>query len=231
MFFCMVKNNYVHRQLQLTKDGSYTLAIPEMNVTYHSHNGALQESQHIYINAGFNYLTNKTSVEEIALFEMGFGTGLNALLTLLEATKAKQKVFYYGLELWPLSINEAKALNYDQLLVTNNLFIQLHQAAWEEEVSINNYFTLFKSNQSLVALKLNRQYNLIYFDAFDANSQPELWTQQVFQSLYNHLHFGGVLVTYSSKGAVRRAMQAVGFKVEKLAGPAGKAEIVRAIKI
>jgi tRNA U34 5-methylaminomethyl-2-thiouridine-forming methyltransferase MnmC len=221
----------VKRQLQLTKDGSFTIAIPEMNVTYHSHHGALQESQHIYINTGFKHLLNENNIQEIAIFEMGFGTGLNALLTLQEATKLKQKVFYYGIELFPLTLDEAKELNYDQLLLTKNLFIQLNQAAWEKVVSINNYFKLYKTNQSLLNVELHQLFNLIYFDAFAANSQPELWTEAVFKNLYNHLHSGGILVTYSSKGVVRRALQAVGFKVEKLAGPVGKAEIVRAIKL
>ena len=218
------------KQILLTEDGSYTVAIPEMNVTYHSVRGALQESVHIYIVSGFQYALPNTTNETISVFEMGFGTGLNALLTLQEAIKLKRKVYYNSVELFPLTVEEATALHQDEQLGTGNLSIQLHEAVWEEDVAINEYFTLRKTKKSLLDLSLNNQFDVIYFDAFAPTDQPELWTEAVFANLYNHLNPHGVLVTYSSKGSVRRALQAAGFTVEKIPGPIGKAEIVRATK-
>ena len=218
------------KEILLTQDGSYTVAIPEMNVTYHSIRGALQESIHIYIQSGLQYALPKVAIETISVFEMGFGTGLNALLTMQEAIRLKRRINYYAVELFPLTIEEAKALKQDDQLGTGNLAMQLHEAPWEEEVMINEYFTLYKTNQSLLNLSLNIQFDVVYFDAFAPNDQPELWTEAVFANLFNNLNNNGVLVTYSCKGTVRRIMQAVGFIVNKIPGPIGKAEIVRAIK-
>ena len=218
------------KEILLTQDGSYTVAIPEMNVTYHSIRGALQESIHIYIQSGLQYALPKVAIETISVFEMGFGTGLNALLTMQEAIRLKRRINYYAVELFPLTIEEAKALKQDDQLGTGNLAMQLHEAPWEEEVMINEYFTLYKTNQSLLNLSLNIQFDVVYFDAFAPNDQPELWTEAVFANLFNNLNNNGVLVTYSCKGTVRRIMQAVGFIVNKIPGPIGKAEIVRAIR-
>ena len=219
------------KQILLTQDGSYTVAIPELKVTYHSTRGALQESIHIYIVSGLHFALPNITSETISIFEMGFGTGLNALLTLQEAIRLKRKVYYHTVELFPLTVEEAEALQQDTLLGTGSLGIQLHQAEWEEAVVINEYFTLYKTKQSLLDLSLNTQFDVVYFDAFAPNDQPELWTEAVFGNLYNHLNTKGILVTYSSNGAVRRAMQAAGFTVQKIPGPIGKAEIVRAVKL
>ena len=219
------------REILLTDDGSYTVSIPEMNVTYHSTHGALQESVHIYIAAGLQYALQNIANDTISVFEMGFGTGLNALLTLQEAIKLKRKIYYYAVELFPLTIEEAYALQQDTLLNSGTYAMQLHEAKWEEDVVINEYFTLHKTKQSLLTLIPSTQFDVIYFDAFAPTDQPDLWTEQVFSNLYQHLNTNSVLVTYSCKGAVRRAMQAVGFKVEKIPGPIGKAEIVRAVKV
>ena len=218
------------KEILLTQDGSYTVAIPEMNVTYHSIRGALQESIHIYIQSGLQYALPKVAIETISVFEMGFGTGLNALLTLQEAIRLKRRVYYYAVELFPLTVEEAKELSQDEQLGTGNLSIQLHEAAWEADVVINEYFTLRKTRQSLLDISLDTQFDVIYFDAFAPADQPELWTEAVFANLFNHLNPNGVLVTYSSKGTVRRAMKAAGFTVQKIPGPIGKAEIVRATK-
>ena len=218
------------KQILLTNDGSYTVAIPEMNVTYHNRHGALQESVHIYVVSGFQYALAYILSETISVFEMGFGTGLNALLTLQEAIMLKRKVYYYTTEPFPLTTEEAVLLQQDKLMDTGNLSMQLHKAAWEEDVLINEYFILHKTRQSLLQLTLKTQFDIIYFDAFAPTVQPELWTEAVFANLYQHLNANGVLVTYSSNGSVRRAMKAAGFVVKKLAGPKGKAEIVRAMK-
>jgi len=140
------------REILLTNDGSYTVSIPEMNVTYHSTHGALQESVHIYIVSGLHYSLPNIATETISVFEMGFGTGLNALLTLQEAMRLKRKIYYYSVELFPLKIEEAKALQQDTLLNTGTYAIQLHETKWEEDVVINEYFTLHKTKQSLVVI-------------------------------------------------------------------------------
>ena len=218
----------MEREIQITQDGSYTVAIPEMNVTYHSTHGALQESLHIYIQSGLLFALPTIICDTIYVFDMGFGTGLNALLTLIESERLKKKVYYYSVERYPLTIEEAEKLNYDSLLNTQTLSLQLHRAEWEKEVEITEYFTLFKTCQSLLTLELPFKFDVIYFDAFAPTIQPDLWSEDVFRQIFNHLNNNGVLTTYSSKVVVRRAMKAAGFIVEKLAGPKGKAEIVRA---
>lgn len=225
----------------ITKDGSHTIAIPEMGVTYHSVHGAIQESQHVFIDAGFNYMTNKINPAELSILEMGFGTGLNALLTYIEAEQKNISVHYTTLELFPLNENEIQHLNYCTQLNRPDLipfFNKLHTTAWEEDVVISPTFILKKLKCNLLKLNLNLNLNLnthshfhiIYYDAFAPSAQPELWTQGIFEKLYSLLHTNGILVTYCSKGNVRRAMQAVGFLVEKLPGPPRKREMLRAIK-
>ena len=221
----------MYREIQTTLDGSCTVAIPDLNVTYHSMHGALQESLHIYIGSGLNYALSENENTTIYVFEMGFGTGLNALLTLMESGNIQKKIYYYGIERYPLNMEEANSLHYDSLLNTDDFSIRLHQAEWEKEVEITEHFTLFKTCQSLLSLQLPLKFDVIYFDAFAPALQPDLWTVDVFTKMYNHLNNNGVLVTYSSKADVRRAMKAAGFVVEKLRGPKGKAEIMRAKRV
>lgn len=204
------------RELQITADGSHTIAIPDMQVTYHSTHGAIQESMHVFIQAGLLY----SPQPEIRIFEMGFGTGLNALLTCQHATKP---VYYYTVEQFPLTPAEAAGLNYDDVLLA-----QLHRAPWQEDVPLTAHFTLHKSHASLLDVQPGKTFHVIYYDAFAPGAQPELWTQRVFEKLYHLLEPGGILVTYCSKGDVRRAILAAGFMVEKLSGPPGKREMLRA---
>lgn len=221
----------MERKIISTKDGSHTVQLPAWNVTYHSTHGALQESLHVFIQAGLQYVLQQQSSEKVYVFEMGFGTGLNAFLTAIEAQKAKTNIHYTAVELYPLSANEIAALNYDELLNDNTrLFQQIHQAGWNKAVTITSYFTLEKINTDLFNYNTNQIFNVIYYDAFDPSAQPELWTQTVFEKLYTILSNNGILATYSSKSAIRRAMQAAGFTVTKLPGPPGKREIVRATK-
>jgi len=222
----------MQRQPVITIDGSHTISIPEMNVTYHSHHGAIQESMHVYINAGMKYLSDTLKVSDACIFEMGFGTGLNALLTLIEAERQKQKIHYTTVELFPLQVDEIIFLNYCKQLHRKDLepvFQQLHQCDWEKDISITPFFTLHKTKNSLQNFTASKLQNLIFYDAFAPSAQPELWTKEIFEKLYNMLLPGGVLVTYCSKSDVRRAMQAAGFIVEKIQGPRGKREMVRAI--
>lgn len=222
----------MQRNLILTKDGSHTVAVPDMNVTYHSVHGAIQESMHVFIEAGFKDLA--AGLEQVHIFEMGFGTGLNALLTLIEAQQKALPVSYTAVELFPLEQSELQTLNYCEQLnrpALQPVFEQLHSSKWEEKVTIQPGFTLFKTRTDLLHfINLSNPFHLIYFDAFAPSAQPELWTPAIFQKMYELLLPGGRLVTYCSKGDVRRAMQTAGFRVEKIPGPPGKREIVRAWK-
>ena len=166
------------------------------------------------------------------IFEVGFGTGLNALLSLNEAIKNSQKIFYQTIEPYPLSIEEAKRLNYP-VIINGDLekyFFQLHRCLWNKEVLIHPLFLFEKFKTSLQNFTSAKKFHLIYFDAFDPTAQPDLWTESIFIKLFDLLYNNGILVTYCSKGSVRRAMHAAGFSVKKLKGPPGKREIVRAIK-
>lgn len=222
----------VERVLQITSDGSHTVAVPQMHATYHSIHGAIQESMHVFINAGLKSLLHQFST--ISIFEMGFGTGLNALLSLQQAITHNQKIFYYAVELFPLQAHEYASLNYakrlnDELL--QSYFQWMHQCEWEEDIAIHPLFVLHKTNQSLLNIESNQSFNLIFFDAFAPSAQPELWTQQVFEKMFHLLSHNGILVTYCSKGDVRRAMLAAGFRVAKLQGPPRKREMLKATKI
>jgi len=212
------------REIITTKDGSNSIFIPELNVTYHSIHGALQESIHVYIEAGLLPLLNQNKT--INIFEMGFGTGLNALLSLQTATNRQQKIHYTAIELFPLTIEEASLLNY-----ADENFMQLHHCDWEKDIELNPYFTFHKTNASLIDYSTDKLINLIYFDAFAASAQPELWTKAVFEKLFALLAENAVLVTYCSKGSVRRAMMEAGFSVEKIPGALHKREMIRAMKI
>jgi tRNA U34 5-methylaminomethyl-2-thiouridine-forming methyltransferase MnmC len=220
----------MHREIVHTNDGSHTISIPAMHVSYHSKYGAIRESEHVFIQAGLEHCINQHPLPLIYIFEMGFGTGLNALLTLQKAIKQQQPIHYTAVELFPLLKEEVELLNYGHQLQQQPSFLQLHDCNWEEDVMIDNYFTLHKTFQSLINFSTHQQFNIIYYDAFAPTAQPELWTQDIFSKLYSMLVPKGVLVTYCSKGDVRRAMQSAGFIVEKLQGPPGKREMLRAIK-
>lgn len=222
------------REVILTKDGSHTIHIPGMNVTYHSVNGAIRESTHVFIDSGLKFCKGGADRPgSITILEAGFGTGLNALLTLISTENSGQKVHYYTLELHPLTEEEFKSLNYCEQLNQHRLktfFEKLHGCDWEKDIPLTPLFTIHKALQSILHFSMKGPFDLVYFDAFAPASQPELWTKNVFDSLIQVMSSGALLVTYCSKGDVRRAMLAAGFKVEKLPGPPGKREILRAIK-
>ncbi|MBE9481672.1 MAG: tRNA (5-methylaminomethyl-2-thiouridine)(34)-methyltransferase MnmD [Bacteroidetes bacterium] len=215
-----------------TGDGSFTLFVHELNEHYHSTFGAVNESRHIFINAGFNYFKNIT--EQINIFEFGFGTGLNAFLTLFEARKNKQKVNYTTIEPNPLDKDIFSKLNYFDFIKDKNaekIFLRLHQNSWNKHAEISKGFFLLKIKSKIEDVALDPdKYHLVYFDAFAPEVQPELWTEQIFQKVYNSMRNNGVLVTYSAKGMVKRNMIFAGLKVEKLPGPKGKREFIRAVK-
>ena len=218
------------REIIKTSDGSTTIHIPEWNEQYHSIHGAIQEANHVYINNGLRY----KNTNEITILEIGFGTGLNAFITFLEAKKLHKKVNYVGVEAYPVSAEEIQELNYVselKALEFQSIFDEMHQASWEKEHSVSEDFQLLKRKQFFQDIQDIAAFDLIYFDAFGAQNQPELWTEEIFLKMYKAIKKQGVLVTYSAKGSVRRAMQAVGFSVERLPGPPGKREMLRATKL
>ena len=222
------------REIIITSDGSTTIHIPEWNEQYHSKHGAIQEAKHVFIKKGlefYNAEKESQSNNEIAILEIGFGTGLNAFITLLEAQN--QKVNYVGVEAYPVADDEIQKLNYVKELEAekfNNEFQKIHETSWETKHNITPNFSLTKRKQFFEDITDKDSFNLIYFDAFGARVQPDLWTENIFKKMFEALKSGGVLVTYAAKGSVRRAMQSVGFSVERLEGPPGKREMLRAVK-
>jgi len=221
---------YAMREVVMTKDGSHTISIPGKGVTYHSVHGAVQESIHVFIEAGLGAVLTAVNRKDIAVFEMGFGTGLNAFLTALAAEEQQVLISYTAVEAFPLSGEEALKLNYADSLGHPELFEQLHQSPWNKAVAIHEHFTLRKVQSELAAFSPSQRFDLIYYDAFAPSAQPELWTNEVFEKLYGMMRQNAVLVTYCSKGDVRRALLAAGFSVEKIPGPPGKREMLRARK-
>ena len=216
----------MERQLFLTADGSHTMIIPGTEVSYHSKHGAIRESRHVYIETGLQYFLTRNNETTVRIFEMGFGTGLNAFLTLQEAIKNSNSIFYQAVELHPLTPEEARLLNYSN----NDTFLSLHTAGWGKAVAIHPLFTLHKLQASLLQANTEDRFHVIYYDAFAPDVQPELWEKPVFEQLYRMMEPGGILVTYCVKGDVRRAMLASGLTIEKVPGPPGKKEILRALK-
>ncbi|GGK17647.1 hypothetical protein GCM10007962_09840 [Yeosuana aromativorans] len=225
----------MERKIVITGDGSSTIHIPEWDEQYHSKHGAIQEAYHVFITHGLHHFldSNVDNEQPMSILEIGFGTGLNAFITLLESEKKEIPIRYTGVEAYPVSMDEINQLNYSSVLKVedqSNLFNDLHKSTWESVQRISTYFSLEKQKKFFYDINDDSKYNLIYFDAFGARVQPELWTEAIFQKMYDALKPNGVLVTYSAKGSVRRAMQAVGFVVEKLPGPPGKREMLRAFK-
>lgn len=221
----------MNREVIKTKDNSSTLFVPELDQHYHSMHGAMQESMHVFIDAGLHLFKNADS--PVHILEIGFGTGLNALLTAIEAEKLNLPVDYTALEKYPLTVDEMLQLNYGEVVENEKakkLLFGLHDVKWEEKVKIQESFTLRKHKTDIKVYGSSVEYDLIYFDAFAPSAQPDLWTVEVFEHMYASLKTGGVLVTYCVKGDVRRAMKAADFEVEKIPGPPGKREMARAWK-
>lgn len=218
------------KQLIQTADGSHSFLIPEMDEQYHSKHGSIAESQHIFIQSGLMHQANKK--KNIRLFELGMGTGLNVYLTALAAAEQNLFIEMHSLEAFPLTLEEAKSLNYPECLnQTKELFEQIHDISWGELHQLSEHFSLKKCHATIQAIKFDSAYDLIYFDAFAPEKQAEMWTEEIFEKLYNALVFGGSLVTYCVKGVIRRRLMSLGFEVEKLKGPpGGKREMLRAVK-
>jgi tRNA U34 5-methylaminomethyl-2-thiouridine-forming methyltransferase MnmC len=219
------------REFFTTGDGSVTIHLPEWNEQYHSKHGAIAEAIHVFIKTGLHNWLDQNSEKEVSILEIGFGTGLNTFLTLLEASRKNLQIKYTAIEAYPVLLSEIKQLNYVELLDASEFdFLKLHQVEWETFSEIHSSFQLKKQNKFFSEIEDEEIYDLIYFDAFGARVQPELWTEEIFKKMISALIPGGILVTYAAKGSVRRAMQAVGFTVERLPGPPGKREMLRARK-
>jgi len=211
-----------------TKDGSSTLYVPELDETYHSRHGAIQESMHVFIKAGLQYC--EAHHDSLKILELGFGTGLNVWLTASHCTKP---VKFHSIEKYPVAIADALALNYPDQLDSeagHEYFELITKAAWEESIGISPLFELHKTKADFRLAHLATDYDLVYWDVFGYRAQPHLWQADLFGKVFASMKKGGCLVTYSSKGVVRRTMEEVGFEVEKLDGPPGKREMVRAWK-
>lgn len=216
-------------KLEQTADGSYTLYVPELDEHYHSVKGALTESQHIFIDMGLKH----SSAPSPRILEIGLGTGLNCFLTLLNAEEDKRHVHYTSIERFPLSMDVIQTLDYPSIIGRGHHadYLAIHQAPWEEDTNLSPWFTLHKIEGDFTNYTFEKGYDIIYFDAFAPEKQPEMWEQSLFNSLYQILNEGGILTTYCAKGIVRRMLQSAGFIVERLAGPpGGKREILRATK-
>jgi len=217
------------RKIITTADGSKTIQIEEWDEQYHSKHGAIQEAYHVFIEHGLSLFPHR----KIAILEIGFGTGLNAFITFLETKKRAISVHYTGVEAYPISDAELQQLNYvSQLKAEAHAadFLRMHEDPWEEDLEISKDFILQKQQKDFSRIDDTNRYDLIYFDAFGARVQPELWTEAIFSKMYAALKKDGILTTYAAKGSVRRALQAVGFTVERLPGPPGKREMLRAKK-
>jgi tRNA U34 5-methylaminomethyl-2-thiouridine-forming methyltransferase MnmC len=216
------------KELIKTADGSHTIYVPEIDEHYHSIHGAIQESEHIFIRAGFDMC----QADPLHILEAGFGTGLNAFLTCLRAQGTGKKVIYTTIEKFPLEPEIVSSLNYagqvsgDQL----KLFTEMHSVPWDTKAEITPGFILLKIRADITTFLPEGTYDLVYFDAFGPDKQPEMWTPEIFSGIGALTSPGGILVTYSSKGTVKRNLRSSGFDVKLIPGPPGKRQIIRAIK-
>ena len=217
------------RNIIQTRDGSTTIHIEDWDECYHSRFGAIQEAQHVFIKKGLSLFEN----ESVSILEIGFGTGLNAFITFLEYPKFNQKINYVGVEAYPVSSEEAASMNYVAELNAENrreIFEKLHQCQWENSNVLNEDFVFTKRKQFFADIDDLEKFDLIYFDAFGYDVQPELWSTSIFKKMFDALKSKGIMVTYAARGVIKRNMIEAGFTVEKHEGAPGKREMFRAIK-
>ncbi|NCB07166.1 MAG: SAM-dependent methyltransferase [Bacteroidia bacterium] len=217
-------------QIIQTADGSKTLYLPAMNEQFHSVNGAFTESEYVFTEKGYLFHPAKNPV----VFEVGFGTGLNCLLTAILAEKTQRPTTFFTIEKYPLDNHWLEQLNYGSLISVEakNIFATIHSCEWGKTVRITNHFSLHKINADLSEISFSEfaKFDVIYFDAFGPDKQPEMWEPAIFRKIFEQCSDGSVFVTYSAKGEVRRRLSAAGFTMERLPGPPGKKEMLRGIK-
>jgi len=213
-------------KLELTGDGSHTLYLKGLDEHYHSWHGAIQESRHVFIDQGLKQVKG----EELRLLEIGFGTGLNAYLTCMEAENLDWEVDYHTLELYPLPGEIIRKLNYTQQLGGKGaaIFDQIHRAGWNRQTTVTPFFSIYKIGEDFLNFHPQGKYRLIYFDAFAPEKQPAMWQEEQIKKMFDALEPGGLLVTYCAKGVIKRMLKAIGYQVESLPGPPGKREMIRA---
>jgi tRNA U34 5-methylaminomethyl-2-thiouridine-forming methyltransferase MnmC len=222
----------VLREIITTNDGSHSLFHKELNETYHSVHGAVQESAHVFIRQGLEYWLQRNSHHDVAILEVGFGTGLNALLTAIASKTQQTNVSYATIEAFPLAKEVWSKLNYGESLQALELFENIHEVSWNVEHIITPAFLLTKYYSTLQEVNLlPAAFDLVYYDAFAPSKQPEMWDVSVLQKVCDALKVSGVFVTYCAKGQLKRDLRAIGMEVETLPGPPGKKEMVRAIKV
>lgn len=223
-----------NREIITTGDGSKTIYMPDWNEHYHSRHGALQEALHVFIKMGMDVaipLSRKRNPNQpkLSILEYGLGTGLNAMLT-AQHKPEDLEITYTAVEAYPVSNEEIAAMDYGNLLNDLQLYETLHACPWEQSALLANGFKITKQQKTFDLINDPACYDLIYFDAFGPRVQPDLWSLEIFEAAYKSLNPSGILTTYCAAGFVRRNMQAAGFIVERLAGPPGKREMLRATK-
>jgi len=217
------------RELRLTADGSPTLYVPELDETYHSMHGSVQEARHVFIENGLRFVA--TESKQVNILEVGFGTGLNALLTAQYATENAIRVNYVGLEAYPVEEAIWKEINYHTDAEARSLYTKIMAHPFGETISIELNFSLFKEAKLIQDWVANETFDLIYYDAFGPRAQAEMWELPIFEKLYSLLNVGGALVTYCAQGQFKRHLKSLGMRVESLPGPPGKREMTRGTKI
>lgn len=220
-------------EVLLTQDGFHTILNKSNGVTYHSKFGSVQESKHVYVNAGFEYIAAKFNYP-INILEIGFGTGLNAYLTSIYSKNLNREVNYIAIEKYPLPLSIINQLNYSSIdaNVDSSIFFRLHSSEWDEETLIHEYFSLKKIHSDASSFGLADSFHCIYMDAFAPDDDREdLWSEEIFSKLFNSLEINGCLVTFCAKGSLKRLLKKIGFMVETLPGPSNKREMIRAIKL
>ncbi|MCG8582580.1 MAG: tRNA (5-methylaminomethyl-2-thiouridine)(34)-methyltransferase MnmD [Bacteroidales bacterium] len=220
----MLKDKSRKVELKVSADGSHTLFVPELDEHYHSVNGAYNESMHVFIEPALHFCKKET----INILEIGLGTGLNAFLT--AQNQGGKTIFYHALEKFPLESEAAASLNFARDPDGQQLFEKLHCLPWNKEEELQSQMTILKDENDLTNIAFSQKYDVVYFDAFAPEVQPEMWSEAIFRKIYEAMNPEGILTTYCAKGVVRRTMQAVGFTVERLPGPKGKREMLRAVK-
>ena len=217
----------------VTEDGSHSLYHEGFNETYHSFHGAVQESRHVFLKEGLDYLNAHFNPKTIRVLEVGFGTGLNAILTSEWALKTQINIEYTTLEPFPLSKEVYQALNYHEFFedeTVKDRFLELHHAAWENEFHHNEFFSIVKTESKLQDFQTNLCFDIVFFDAFAPSKQSEMWDLKVIEKTASLLDSNGVFVTYCAKGQLKRDLKSAGLMVETLPGPPGKKEMVRGVK-
>lgn len=222
------------RQFLITEDGSHTLFIPKLDETYHSIHGAIGESNYVFLEMGLKYFIETHRKKAVKIIEVGFGTGLNALLSAIYAGSNHIQVKYESLETFPLSTSEIQKLNHAELIgysQSKELFQKIQGSPWDQWMEISPEFLLNKVNIPIQEYELHGQFDICFFDAFAPSKQPEMWELAVLKKVWSLLVTNGVFVTYCAKGKLKRDLKTIGFEIESLPGPPGKFEMVRAIKI